>query len=151
VFAAIAVASIVIQPANPAAECRADSPAVKAIRAVADGIIAADNARDITGVMNAYASDAWLMPPNESPVQGHAAIKPRYEALFSGFNPAIEGRIDEACADGSFGFVRGHNGGRMISRSGAPPRSLNDAYLMTLRLDQDGRWRISHLIWHPDR
>ena len=135
---------------QPPADCRADSPAVKAVRAVADGIIAADNGRDITRVMDSYAADAWLLPPNDVPVRGHAAIRPRYEALFNGFNPAIEGRIDEVCASGSIAFVRGHNGGRMISRTGGAPRLLNDAYLMTLRLEPDGRWRISHLIWHSE-
>ena len=131
--------------------CPSDAAAVTAIRAVADGIVAADNARDLTRVMNSYAADAWLMPPNESPVQGHGNIRPRYESLFANFNPAIDGRIDEACASGSIGYIRGHNGGRMISRTGAVPRQLNDAYLMTLRLEADGRWRISHLIWHPEK
>jgi ketosteroid isomerase-like protein len=120
VLATIALASIVIQPAPPVADCRADSTAVKAVRAVADGIIAADNARDLTRVMDSYASDAWLLPPNEAPARGHAAIRPRYESLFSGFDPALEGRIDEACVSGSIALVRGHNGGRMISRAGAP-------------------------------
>ena len=123
-----------LQPAGR--DCRADSPGVQAIRAVADGIVAADNARDLSRVMNSYAVDAWLMPPNESPVQGHGSIRPRYESLFANFSPAIEGRIDEACASGSIGFIRGHNGGRMISRNGGAPRQLDDAYLMTLRLDQ---------------
>ena len=138
------------QPAT-GSDCRADSPSVQAIRAVADGIIAADNARDLTRVMRWYAANAWLMPPNESPVQGHSNIRPRYESLFASFDPAIEGRIDEACANGSIGFVRGHNGGRMISRTGGAARRLNDAYLMTLRHEPDGRWRISHLIWHPEQ
>jgi uncharacterized protein (TIGR02246 family) len=151
VFAAIAVASLVFQSPAPAADCRADSSSVKAVRAVADGIIAADNARDLTRVMDSYAGDAWLLPPNAAPVRGHAAIRPRYEALFAGFNPAIEGRIDEVCVSGSIAFVRGHNGGRMISRTGAAPRLLDDAYMMTLRLEADGRWRISHLMWHAQK
>jgi ketosteroid isomerase-like protein len=131
--------------------CRSDTAAVTAIRAVADGIVAADNARDLPRVMSSNAADAWLMPPHESPVQGHGNIRPRYESLFANFNPAIDGRIDEACASGSIGYIRGHNGGRMISRTGGEPRQLNDAYLMTLRLEPDGRWRISHLIWHPQK
>jgi uncharacterized protein (TIGR02246 family) len=136
---------------QPPADCRADSPAVTAVRAVADGIIAADNARDLTRVIDSYAADAWLLPPNDVPVRGHAAIRPRYETLFGGFTPAIEGRIDEVCVSGSIALVRAHNGGRMISRSGAPPRLLDDVYLMTLRLEADGRWRISHLMWHPQK
>ena len=136
---------------QPPADCRADAPAVKAVRAVADGIVAADNARDLARVMDSYASDAWLLPPNDAPVRGHTAIRPRYESLFSGFTPAIEGRIDEICVSGSIAYVRGHNGGRMISRTGAAPRMLDDVYMMTLRLEPDGRWRISHLMWHAQK
>lgn len=147
----ILIASLTLFQAVPGADCRVDAPAVKAIRAVADGIVAADNARDLARVMDSYAADAWLLPPNDAPVQGHAAIRPRYESLFAGFNPAIEGRIDEVCVSGSIGYVRGHNGGRMISRSGGAPRLLDDAYMMTLRLEADGRWRISHLIWHSQK
>lgn len=144
----MAVSAIVLALAlQPAADCRGDSTAVKAVRAVADGIIAADNERDIDRVMSYYAEDAWLMPPNAAPVQGHSAIRPRYETLFSGFSPAIEGRIDEACVSGSTAFVRGHNGGSMKSRASTPDRALDDSYLMLLKLDA-GRWRISHLIWH---
>ena len=135
----------------PAPDCRADAAPVRAVRAVAEGIIEADNARDIERVMNAYADDAWLLPPGEAPVRGHAAIRPRYEALFAGFNPAIDGRIDEACVSGSIAFIRGHNGGRMISRSAEPARSLDDVYLMQLTIDADGRWRISHLMWHRQK
>ena len=147
----ILIATLALFQTARGPDCRGDSPAVKAIRAVADGIIAADNARDIERVMGLYDADAWLMPPSEAPVRGHAAIRPRYESLFAGFNPAIEGRIDEACVSGSIGIVRGHNGGRMISRTGAAPRLLDDVYLMTLRQEPDGRWRISHLIWHPQK
>ena len=131
-----------------AAECRADAPAVVRVRAVADGIVAADNARAIDRVLGFYASDAVLMPPAEPPVTGLEAIRPRYEGLFAAFDPAIEGRIDEACVDGSSGFVRGHNGGRMRGRAGQADRALDDYYVMLLRADAAGTWRISHLIWH---
>ena len=144
----MAASAIVLALAlQPTADCRADSATVMAVRRVADGIIAADNERNIDRVMSYYADDAWLMPPNADPVQGHAAIRPRYETLFAGFSPAIEGRIDEACVSGATAYVRGHNGGRMKSRASAPDRALDDSYLMLLKFDA-GRWRISHLIWH---
>jgi uncharacterized protein (TIGR02246 family) len=141
--------AVLAQSASP--DCRPQAAPVKAVRAVADGIVAADNARDIDRVMGFYAADAWLMPPNAQPVQGHKAIRPRYETLFAGFSPAIEGRIDEACVSGPLAYVRGHNGGRMVSRSAEPSRPLDDVYLMQLKLDGDGHWRISHLMWHPQK
>jgi uncharacterized protein (TIGR02246 family) len=143
---AIVLAVGMLQP--PQAPCRSNDAAVAAVRAVATGIIDADNARDIERVMDTYAADAWLMPPGEAPVQGRAAIRPRYEALFEGFDPAIEGHLDEVCIMGSTAFVRGSNGGRLVGRGERPTRELHDVYVMLLKIDTDGRWRISHLIWH---
>jgi uncharacterized protein (TIGR02246 family) len=125
-----------------------DVPAVSDVRAVATGIIEADNARALDRVLDYYAADAVLLPPSEPPVVGRERIRPRYEALFSGFTPAIEGRIDEVCVAGSLAYVRGHNGGRMVAREGGRDRALDDTYLMLLRREADQRWRIGHLIWH---
>jgi ketosteroid isomerase-like protein len=115
---------------------------------VADGIVAADNRRDLQQVLDYYASDAVLLPPGEAPVVGRDTIRPRYEALFSAFTPEIELRIDEACVRADLGFVRGHNGGRLIARASGQTRVLDDAFIMVLRLESGHVWRISHLIWH---
>jgi uncharacterized protein (TIGR02246 family) len=127
--------------------CRADAPGVREIRAVARGIVAADNRRDLQQVVDYYANDAVLLPPGEAPVAGRDKIRPRYEALFAAFTPEIELQIHEACARADLGFVRGHNGGRLVSRASGETRSLDDAFIMMLRLE-GGVWRISHLIWH---
>ena len=128
--------------------CQSDSTAAAAVRAVADGIISADNARDLNRVRGFYAPDAVLMPLNEAPVRGWPAIRPRYESLFDGFEPAIVGHIDEVCASGRIAYVRGRNTGQMRGRGSNQSRALNDVYLMLLGLDAASRWRITHLIWH---
>jgi uncharacterized protein (TIGR02246 family) len=148
--AGAAVAVLVSAPAWSAAasECRAEAAGVREIRSVATGIVAADNQRDLERVLAFYADDAILMPPGEGPVAGRARIRPRYEALFASVTPEIQVHIDEACVDGSMGFVRGRNGGRVVARDTGEPRTLDDAFLMLLRRGTDGAWRISHLMWH---
>jgi uncharacterized protein (TIGR02246 family) len=146
---AVSCLAIGASAAQPADDCDAGAEAVREVRAVAEGIIAADNARDIERVLGYYADDAVLMPPGEQPVTGRDAIRPRYEQLFAQFNPEIEAHVLEACAGASFAFVRGQNGGRLVPRAGGNPRDLNDVYLMLLRRDAGAGWRISHLIWHP--
>ena len=131
--------------------CSNDGAEARAAGAVAAGIIDADNARDLDRVLAFYAPDAILMPPGEPPVVGRDAIRPRYEALFQQFDPAIEARVDEVCAGGAFAFVRGHNGGRLKARGAGESRALDDVYLMLLRREADGAWRISHLMWHRAR
>lgn len=132
--------------AAPALACEVDSSGA---RAVAEGIVEADNARDIGRVLAYYADDALLMPPNEAPVTEHTEIQKRYESLFENFAPDIEARIDEICAEGNLAFVRGHNGGWLVSRTGGRSRELDDVYLMVLRRDPGGDWKIARLMWHP--
>ncbi len=99
-------------------------------------------------VLAFYAEDAIWLPPNEPPVTDAAVIRQRYEGLFQDFDPDIEGRIDEICVEGGLAFVRGHNGGWLVSRVGGRSRELDDVYLMVLR--QEGvDWKISRLMWHP--
>jgi ketosteroid isomerase-like protein len=121
------------------------------VRAVADGIIAADNERAIERVLDFYADDAIWLPPDEPPVQDRSVIRQRYESLFRDFDPAIAGRIEEICVDRGLAFVRGHNGGRLVARGGGASRELDDVYLMVLRRGVDGDWKISRLMWHSAR
>ena len=132
----------------PTPACDPSPVPVAEARAVAVGIVDADNASALERVLEHYAADAMLLPPNEPPVQGHAAIRPRYEGLFAAYRPEIVARVDEVCVSGALAFVRGHNGGRLLSRNGGADRALDDAYIMMLRRGADGRWRISHLMWH---
>ena len=137
--------------AAAAIACDRDDAAVREVRAVATGIVEADNAGALERVLAYYAPDAVLLPPGQPPVAGKAAIRPRYEAMFAAFAPAIVARVDEACASGSLAFVRGHNGGRLAARKGGGDQVLDDPYLMLLARSGDGAWRITHLIWHRNR
>lgn len=106
----------------PAPEsCDPDGPDARRVRVVAEEIVAADNARDIGRVQSSYAPDAVLMPPNEAPVRGWDAIRPRYEALFASFAPAIDGHLDEICVSGSIAFAGEWRISHLIWRSASPP------------------------------
>jgi uncharacterized protein (TIGR02246 family) len=121
---------------------------VEDARAVATGIVAADNARELNRVIDFYAPDAALLPPGECAVIGVDAIRARYEKLFARYDPAITTEIEDVTQVGDTVCVRGQNGGRLRGREGVPDRDLEDAYLMLLRRQKDGGWRISVLMWH---
>jgi uncharacterized protein (TIGR02246 family) len=143
------LAVVTAMAAPPALACNDGGPAAGEVRAVAEGIAAADNARDIGRVLDYYAEDAILMPPGEPPVTDRAEIRNRYDTLFGGFDPKIETHVDEICVEGALAVVRGHNGGWLVAREVGRTRQLNDVYLMVLRRDPDGTWRITRLMWHP--
>jgi len=147
-FRVLVVAALIGIPPRALGGQRAAS-AADSVRAVAEGIIAADNARDLGRVLRLYADDAVLLPPNENPVTGRTAIRPRYETLFRTMMPAIKSELSEVEVGGDWAFVRGRNTGTMRPISGGPERQLNDVFLMVLRRAADGEWRIARLIWHP--
>jgi uncharacterized protein (TIGR02246 family) len=126
-----------------------DRDSERDVRAVAAAIIAADNARNLDSVLALYAPDAVLMPPGEEPVRGRDAIRPRYEALFRSFNPAIRSELDEVRVAGSLAFVSGRNTGDLRPREpAAAARRLNDLFVMVLAREPGGRWRIARQMWH---
>lgn len=129
-------------------DCRATDDGVRGIRAVANGIIAADNERALERVVQYYTADAIWLPPEQPAVVGRDRIRARYEILFAAVTPEIQPTVEEACISGGLGFVRGHNGGRVVDRASGVARDVDDAYVMLLRRDGDGAWRISHLMWH---
>lgn len=117
------------------------------VHAVATGIVQAGNARDIEAVLRFYSDSAMLLPSGEPPVSGRRAIRPRYEALFKAFNPAIDGEVDEIRVEGRQAWVRGRNGGWLRGKNG-PDRALHDVYLMLLGREADSVWRIQRLMWN---
>ena len=109
----------------------------------------AENARDLPAVLAFYSDSALLLPPHEPPVRGHAAIQPRYERLFTEFDPAIEGHADRIILSEAWAYVRGRNLGRLRARrAGSADRRLNDSYTMLLHEERAGEWRIAELSWH---
>ena len=117
------------------------------VHAVATGIVAADNARDIINVLGYYADSAVLVPPGEAPVTGIREIQRRYEDLFANWQPAIEARVDSILVAGGTATVLGHNGGwlRTVAAGGTDLR-LDDQYVMSLER-RAGVWQIHRLQW----
>ena len=114
---------------------------------VLNAVVTADNARDLNAVMSLYADDAVLLPPDEKVVIGKDLIRPRYQSLFDEFNPELSISHDEVIIDGDWTFIRGMTNGRMAPRNGGAARIVNDKYLMILRRQADGSWRIARLMW----
>lgn len=120
------------------------------IRETVEGVIAADNARDLDAVMSCYAPDAEWLPPDEAAVVGHEALRARYAALFAAFQPKIALTIEEAWLLGDVAVVRGRARGRLVPNDGGDARMLDDKYLMLLRRDADDKWRIIRLMWNAN-
>jgi ketosteroid isomerase-like protein len=51
---------------------------------------------------------------------------------------------------GGVAVDRGRTLGPLVSRTGGATRELDDKYVMMLRLEQDGTWRIARLMWNTN-
>lgn len=97
--------------------------------------------------MRHYGSDPVLMPPGRDAIVGREAVRDHYGRLLGNVDMAIEAESLETVIAGDWAIDRGVTRGRVTTRGGGD-RRLNDRYLMLLRRDANGSWKISRLIWH---
>jgi uncharacterized protein (TIGR02246 family) len=127
---------------------RACDPSAAAVSAAAQDLIARDNAGDLDGVLARYTADVAWYPPLGAPLRGKAAIRPRYEQIFSTFSVALTSDVLEAASQGDSGFAIGTTRGTLTPRAGGAPVTVDDRFVALVRC-VDGDWRVSHLIWGP--
>ncbi len=124
---------------------------IEAVRAVADAYVDGWLQNDADAVMATLAPDAVLLPQGSAPIQGEAAIR---EFWWPAAGPATRitrhvDSIDELQVDGDLAYVRGvaeltftwDTEGETVEQTS------NSAYLMTLRRDHSGAWRITNRMW----
>jgi ketosteroid isomerase-like protein/pimeloyl-ACP methyl ester carboxylesterase len=117
------------------------------VKKVLAGIIAADNASDVERIVAFYEDDALLLPPAGHAVAGKAAIKERYRQGFEKARLELVFHSEETQVAGAWAFDRGLTSGRNVWRDGREPTKFEHKYLMILKRQSDGAWKIARLIW----
>jgi ketosteroid isomerase-like protein len=119
-----------------------------AVRAVAERLIAADNAASIPDVMRSYARAAILWPPSAEPIAGADAIERHYTAIFAAATPSLAIDIASTCVDGGVAVLTGTTTGRSTTRADGAFKKVADRFTMILTRDAT-TWRVAHLQWTP--
>ena len=127
----------------------AAAPDTSSPHAVLASLQRADNANDLETVVALYADDATLLPPEEARVDGKAAIRSRYTALFARTRMDARFEIDDEKAGDATGYIRGRMIGKRTAANGAV-EDLTGKFVMLFRKERGG-WRIASLIWNADR
>ncbi|KPK82020.1 MAG: hypothetical protein AMS25_03810 [Gemmatimonas sp. SM23_52] len=145
---ALALASAACQPpvqeAGPLSE-----EDVAAIRAANDAWIQAFGDNDDAALVALYSDDAVIMPPNESVIEGQAAIQTYYEADAVTVTEYSESILEIDGRDG-LAYIRGTSSMAGIDEAGQPVTE-SGKYLVILRKQADGSWLITHEIWNSDQ
>ena len=118
-----------------------DAGARHAIEAAVSRYVAASNQGDAEALTSLYTEDAVLLPPDHAPVQGRDAIGDFWR---QGTDTGLEVRTLRVEVDGSVGYLVGEY--NLPSTEEEPADS--GKYVMCLRRQRDGSWKLSADIWN---
>jgi uncharacterized protein (TIGR02246 family) len=139
---AVILAAACQPSANPGGLSAKDEAAV---RAVDSAWVAGANAGQAEGVAATYASDAVLLPPNGSPVEGHDAIRDFWGGFLKTYEVRVEIGDDAVEGRGDLAYIRGHYTMTTTPKAGAPALPREDGkYLEVLKRRPDGSWRYAY-------
>ena len=130
-----------------AAETEAD---VEAINSLRDEFIGLDNASDAAGLASLYTNDAVLMPPNQAAVTGNQAIESWFQTTFDQFTTEFTVASEELEVVGDWAFDWGAYMTALTPKAGGEPTEDRGKYIVILRKQVDGSWRIVRDIWNSD-
>ena len=143
--------SFAIASCAPAVEEAATTEAdVEAINSLRDEFIALDNASDAAGLASLYTNDAVLMPPNEAAVTGNQAIESWFQTTFDQFTTEFTVASEELEVVGDWAFDWGVYMTALTPKAGGEPTEDRGKYIVILRKQVDGSWRIVQDIWNSN-
>ena len=113
----------------------------RAIEAAVSRYVAASNEGDAETLTSLYTDDAVLLPPDHAPIHGREAIG---EFWRQGTDRGLAVRTLRVEVEGSLGYL--------VGQYNLPPTEEEPAdsgkYVMCLRRQQDGSWKLSADIWN---
>ena len=115
-------------------------------------VLKASLAGDVNMIVEMFAEDAVIMPPNDTTLYGKDEIRSWWEDYFSFFRVASIVQTErEITVEGNQAFERESFSATIIPKeSGA--RILDDIRSLSVwRREPDGNWKISHQIWNSTK
>ena len=118
-----------------------DPAARQAIEAAVRRYVAASNQGDASGLAALYADDAVLLPPDHEPIRGRAAIQAFWD---QGTDEGLEVSNLAVEANGNLGWLVGRY--HLPATDEEPADS--GKYVMCLKRQSDGSWKLTADIWN---
>ena len=118
-----------------------DPAARHAIEAAVGRYVAASNQGDAAGLADLYADDAVLLPPDHEPIRGRAAIRAFWD---QGTDQGLEVTNLAVEANGNLGWLVGRY--HLPATDEEPADS--GKYVMCLKRQPDGSWKLTADIWN---
>jgi uncharacterized protein (TIGR02246 family) len=115
----------------------------QAVERVMEGYVAAYHQNNASAMAQLYAPDGFLLPPGREMIRGRDAIREFWD---QGMEAGIEMENVTVGAGGGTGYVVG----RYHIPADDDGEAESGKYVITLRRQSDGVWRVAADIWNED-
>ncbi len=107
------------------------------------------NNKDAVAAANCYTEDATVLPPNEAPLKGRAAIRKYWEGAVAAGAFDVDVATISTASNGDLGYEVGRF--QMSTKdSSGKVTTERGKYIELLKRGQDGKWKSTHGIWNVD-
>lgn len=104
-------------------------------------------AGDAAALAEFYAEDAVLLPQNQAPIVGKAAIRAGYERFLEQFGVRGSSEVVELEVGGDWAFMRGtYATAVFLKQGGAPMAKDRGNWIWIAKRQADGSWKILRAI-----
>jgi uncharacterized protein (TIGR02246 family) len=124
---------------GPEYQAAADAAAIDTLRGQ---FTTAFNANDPAAVAALHTEDATLLPNHQPKLDGREAIQSWYEAMFKDNSAKIAIATEETQVAGNWAYDRGTVQMSMSPKAGGKPVEESGKYLVILKRQTGGSWRV---------
>ncbi len=107
------------------------------------------NNKDAVAAANCYTEDATVLPPNEAPVTGRAAIQNYWEGAIAAGAFDVDVATTSTGSSGDLGYEVGRFQMSFKDASGKVTTERGK-YIDLLKRGEDGTWKATHGTWNMD-
>ncbi len=105
---------------------------------------------DTEKLVGFYTEDAVLMIPNAPSVVGRNMIRQQFSEALGKYNEKMEIRSEETQLAGDWAYDRGTLLTTVTPKSGGEPMKMEGKYVVILKKDTDGSWKLSRVIFNEN-
>ena len=131
-----------------------ESPASEADEAAIKGVqlreAQAIKEKDAAGLLALFESDLVVMPPNEPPIVGKAALRSWFLRVTDQFSIDLDFSVEEVRVTGDWAFERFSFRRTTTPTGGGDPTTARGKGIHVFRRQSDGSWKIARDIWNSD-
>jgi uncharacterized protein (TIGR02246 family) len=121
-----------------------------AVHAVAEALRQAVNGSDVDGIVDCWAPDGIMLPPNHAPVYGRSAIRDYFSRVFASRRLTFTFTDATVGVFGDLAIERLHYTANVAAVDGPMTEDVGKGiHICTRRAD--GTWQLAQDIWNSDR